>query len=579
MPERYLGRQIGKYRVIRLLGSGSFSWVYEAIDLDLEIPVALKILRPEFAGQEAAEARFRREASTAARLRHPNIVTVRDIGQTDDASFVAMDLQPLSLARRLEATSRLPETEVVRLGLDVASALAIAHAGGVIHCDIKPDNVLIGANGEAVVADFGLARALANDVSAGSSQQVMGTPHYFSPEQARGSELDGRSDLYSLGVMLYRSLSGCLPFEGDDWYVVARQHVETIPQSVSVLVPDVSPDFDAIVSRLLAKNPDDRFESAIQLVDALATLPTAPIKRGLVMAPQSSSPTMVEFMTTREMRVAARRKSRNRILAAISGAAVAALLWVAYQSTGVGKSALAALRGVDDTSQDTRISVDSSPLTGDSALSRQTGISAPTTVTDSASPVEVPVPSPDAPRKLAESTAASRSRNAPPARAALSITAPDSALLYVDGVKVGAGEWSGDHSAPATIKLSAVVAYADQVDCKTARKDTTVQLARGDTIAVNIPTRACVGIELKIKPAEARVTFTPIDGGTHVDTRADLQPIVIVTTGKYFVQAISPRCQIFSDTMVVTRQLNGAPMPLTATLPCAMVPPALKSGR
>lgn len=103
VPDRYLGRQIGKYRVIRLLGAGAFAWVYEAVDRDLEIPVALKILRPEFAGQSDAEARFRREASTAARLRHPNIVTVRDVGQVDSASFVAMDLLPLSLARRLES--------------------------------------------------------------------------------------------------------------------------------------------------------------------------------------------------------------------------------------------------------------------------------------------------------------------------------------------------------------------------------------------------------------------------------------------------------------------------------------------
>jgi serine/threonine protein kinase len=148
VPDRYLGRQIGKYRVIRLLGAGAFAWVYEAVDRDLEIPVALKILRPEFAGQSDAEARFRREASTAARLRHPNIVTVRDVGQVDSASFVAMDLLPLSLARRLELLTRLPEPDVVRLGLDVAAALAVAHAGGVVHRDIKPDNILIGTQGE-----------------------------------------------------------------------------------------------------------------------------------------------------------------------------------------------------------------------------------------------------------------------------------------------------------------------------------------------------------------------------------------------------------------------------------------------
>ena len=139
MPDRYLGRQIGKYRVTRLLGTGAFAWVFEAIDRDLEIPVALKILRPEFAGDPEAEARFRREAATAAGLRHANIVVVRDVGLASGASFVAMDLLPWSLGARLRETSKLSESDVIRIGIDVAAALAVAHAANVIHRDIKPD--------------------------------------------------------------------------------------------------------------------------------------------------------------------------------------------------------------------------------------------------------------------------------------------------------------------------------------------------------------------------------------------------------------------------------------------------------
>jgi hypothetical protein len=134
--------------------------------------VGLRILRPEFAGEDLAEERFRREAATAARLRHQNIVTVRDVGVVDGAAFVAMDLHPLTLERRLALAGRLPETECVRLGIGIAAALAVAHASGIIHRDIKPDNILLDGDGEAIVADFGLARALASGVSASSTHQV-----------------------------------------------------------------------------------------------------------------------------------------------------------------------------------------------------------------------------------------------------------------------------------------------------------------------------------------------------------------------------------------------------------------------
>ena len=274
--------------------------MYEAVDLDLEIPVALKVLRPEYAGQPAAEARFRREATTAARLRHPNIVFIRDVGEADGTVFVAMDLLPLSLARRLEVFPRLAETEVVRFALEVAAALSIAHASGVVHRDIKPDNVMLGGNGEAIVADFGLAGAFAkylgkNELDADDPGKVMGTPHYFSPEQARGLDLDGRTDLYSLGVMCYRAATGTLPFDGDDWYAVARQHVEDTPVPPRMLVPELTEGFDAIILRLLAKKPEQRFASATQLADALLTLPTAPVSRSVGLTPLNASVTQVAF--------------------------------------------------------------------------------------------------------------------------------------------------------------------------------------------------------------------------------------------------------------------------------------------
>ncbi|MGV3711154.1 MAG: serine/threonine-protein kinase, partial [Gemmatimonas sp.] len=325
-----MGRTLGKYRVTRLLGAGAFAWVYEAVDLDLQIPVALKVLRPEYAGQPAAEARFRREATTAARLRHPNIIYIRDVGEAEGTVFVAMDLLPLSLARRLEVLPRLPESEVVRFALEVAAALSIAHGDGIVHRDIKPDNVMLGANGEAIVADFGLAGAFTKETRGHELDteggKVMGTPHYFSPEQARGLDLDGRTDLYSLGVMCYRAATGTLPFEGDDWYAVARQHVEAAPVPPRMLVPELSEGFEAIVLRLMAKKPEQRFSSATQLADALLTLPTAPTSRSVGVTPSSASVTQVAFPYVHAaMEAGTRSWKRRGVLAVVALAVVGGL--------------------------------------------------------------------------------------------------------------------------------------------------------------------------------------------------------------------------------------------------------------
>src|SRR4028119_2082985 len=161
MPERLIGETLGRYRVEALVGSGGFAWVYRAFDPELEIPVALKVLKPQFAGDADFEARFRREASTAAKLRHPNIVKIFAVGKENGAVYFAMDYLPRGLADRLEAMPALPEATVIRAGLDVAKALAFAHREGVVHRDIKVDNILFDDHGNAVVADFGIARALA----------------------------------------------------------------------------------------------------------------------------------------------------------------------------------------------------------------------------------------------------------------------------------------------------------------------------------------------------------------------------------------------------------------------------------
>ena len=272
MPERYLGRTLGKYRIDAVVGAGGFAWVYKAFDPELEIPVALKILKPQYAGDEVFESRFRREASTAARLRHPNIVKIYSVGKEDDAVYFAMDYLPQGLSDRLEVMTTLPESMIIRMGIDVASAIGFAHREGVIHRDIKTDNILFDEHGNAIVADFGIARAVTGYAEQTGTNMVVGTPQYFSPEQARGLQLDGRADIYSLGVTLFKSATGVLPFTGEDWYEIARQHVEDKPPRPRSLNPALSRDLEDIILKCLEKDPDDRFQTGEALAQELATL-------------------------------------------------------------------------------------------------------------------------------------------------------------------------------------------------------------------------------------------------------------------------------------------------------------------
>lgn len=524
MPERYLGRTIGKYRVIRHLGTGAFSWVYEAIDLDLEIPVALKILRPEFAGQEGAEGRFRREAATAAKLRHPHIVTVRDVGHVDGAAFVAMDLYPLTLGRRLTLMGRLPEPDVVRLGIGIAAALAVAHASRIVHRDIKPDNILLDANGEAVVADFGLARALAASTGSVDSNTVQGTPHYFSPEQARGHDLDGRSDLYSLGVTLYRAATGVLPFEGDDWYAVARQHVETPPPPPRARVPDLSPEFEALLLRLLAKDPAHRYASALHVVDALAALPTAP---GTSAArPRLGTETVDSFRPTPPA------PSRAWPAAALLLVGIVGwMIWDRVQASRVPATP-PQRRAVADTAQKPREdSVVPSPIAAD------------TSVPVIASPAR-PRPSPAVPRT-----------------AHLDIVASDSAAIYVDNRQVGVTRWSGDVPPASRLPVRAVIADAS-TSCTTALRDTVLTgLRAGQRIQVTLAVRACAVVRYRVQPRDARVQFVPLDGGRSYETRADSVESYSLPVGRYLMRISAPYCIVFSDTVVVTRSSSSVVVP------------------
>jgi serine/threonine-protein kinase len=270
-PDALIGRTIGLYRLERLLGQGGFAWVFAAHGA-AEAPFALKVLKPRYGGDEQFENRFRNEANVAADLRHPNIIQIQDVGQADGFTFFAMPLYPESLRGLLEREGPLPEERTLRIAEDVAAGLTFAHRAGFVHRDIKPDNVLLAEDGMAVIADFGIARAVSGYVSATGVSMTIGTPQYISPEQAQGRTLDGRSDLYALGVLLYKATTGDVPFRSTDWFELARMHVEDQPVAPHKRRPDVSGRLERVILKCLAKHPDDRYASADALVEELAEI-------------------------------------------------------------------------------------------------------------------------------------------------------------------------------------------------------------------------------------------------------------------------------------------------------------------
>jgi serine/threonine protein kinase len=270
--EELLGTTIGPYTLDRLIGQGGFAWVFAAHRADYDRTVALKVLKPRYASDPEFEHRFRNEADIASQLEHPNIVRVLDIGRAGRLTYLAMDYYPDNLASRLQRKGPLPEKALIRMARDVASALHFAHQAGLVHRDIKTDNIMFTADDTAVIADFGIARAVSGYVSATGVNLTIGTPHYISPEQAQGGKLDGRSDLYALGVTLYKAATGELPFRSSDWFELARMHVEVPPPPPRAKRPELSRRFERIILKCLAKHPDDRYPSAAALVAELESL-------------------------------------------------------------------------------------------------------------------------------------------------------------------------------------------------------------------------------------------------------------------------------------------------------------------
>jgi serine/threonine-protein kinase len=256
----------GRYRLEARIGSGGMSTVYRALDVTLERQVAIKLMNREVASDSDQLERFRREARAVAQLSHPHIVGVIDAGEDDGRPYIVLEyVEGETLKDRIRRLGRLPVTEAVAYAIEIARALGAAHSHHIIHRDVKPQNVLIDEEGSAKVTDFGIARTLEED-GLTADGRVLGTTDYVSPEQALGQHVNGQSDLYSLGVVLYEMLTGEVPFRGENQVAVAMKHVREQIPDVQAKRPEVSAALASVVDTATAKRQEDRYANDAELI-------------------------------------------------------------------------------------------------------------------------------------------------------------------------------------------------------------------------------------------------------------------------------------------------------------------------
>lgn len=250
-----------RYTILEHVGGGGMADVYRAHDKLLDRSVAVKVLRSQFTNDEEFVSRFRREAQAAARLSHPNIVNIYDVGRDDGTDYIVMEyISGETLKERIQREQSLPVETAARVALEIAEALEHAHQNNLVHCDIKPHNILITRSGRVKVTDFGIARAVTSATMTHTGT-VLGSVHYFSPEQARGGAISAQSDIYSLGVVLYEMVTGILPFSGETPISVALKHLQEQPRPVREINPSLPPLVEAIVLKAMAKELNVRYQN------------------------------------------------------------------------------------------------------------------------------------------------------------------------------------------------------------------------------------------------------------------------------------------------------------------------------
>jgi serine/threonine protein kinase len=285
--------QLGRYEIVSELGRGAMGLVYKAVDPLIDRPVAIKTINLNEAKSEREdyEQRFYQEARAAGQLSHRNIVTIYDVGRSGDVAYIAMEfIEGSELRSILDQTPVLPVAQAANIASQVAQGLAYAHERAIVHRDVKPSNVMVATNGDVKIMDFGIARMSASAVRT-QSGMVFGTPKYMSPEQVIGRRADQRSDIFSLGVMLYEMLTGRPPFAGETIDIVTHHTLHAIPPPPSALNPGVPPVLDFIVAKAMAKRPDDRYQTAQEMLNDLDEFRAALADSAWIPppAPQSAS--------------------------------------------------------------------------------------------------------------------------------------------------------------------------------------------------------------------------------------------------------------------------------------------------
>ncbi len=270
MSDRLLA---GRYELIERIGEGGMATVYKGKDRLLNRYVAVKVLRPEFTKDEQFVSNFRKESQAAAGLSHNNIVSVYDVGQEGDAHFIVMELiEGKTLTEVINSEAPMNYNQVVKIASQVAEALSVAHKNGIIHRDIKPHNILITKDGTVKLADFGIAKAVNDSTLSETANKILGSVHYFSPEQARGSYVDERSDIYSLGIVMYEMLTGKVPFDGDSAVSVALKHINDDMPRPSDVALGIPPALERVILKATDKVQTNRYRDADELLDDLNSI-------------------------------------------------------------------------------------------------------------------------------------------------------------------------------------------------------------------------------------------------------------------------------------------------------------------
>ena len=258
-----------RYEIVKVIGEGGMAVVYKGIDHKLHRDVAIKVLRPELSADEVVVSKFRKEGLNAASLSHNNIVGVFDLGRQNGSDYIVMEyIDGITLKEYIERRKKLTNDEIFKISVKIADALKAAHAAGIIHRDIKPQNIMVTPKGVVKVTDFGIAKATSTSTMT-AQNEAMGSVHYFSPEQARGQKVDMRSDLYALGITMFEMATNSLPFEGDTAVATAMKQIHDPLPDVAALNPDIWPGMVGVIRKLTNKRPEDRYQNANDVLEDL----------------------------------------------------------------------------------------------------------------------------------------------------------------------------------------------------------------------------------------------------------------------------------------------------------------------